>query len=100
MTTGPDSPSPEDQQPQQPEQPPPPPSYGPAPGGYVAPPPGYGQPPMRPEDEKMWAIGAHLGPFLIGFIAPLVVWLMFKDRSAFLDRHGKESLNFQLTVLI
>ncbi len=55
---------------------------------------------MRPDEEKMWAIGAHLGPLLLGVIAPLVVWLLHKDRSAFLDRHGKEALNFQITLLI
>lgn len=48
----------------------------------------------------MWAVGAHAGGILVGFIAPLVVWLVFKDRSPFLDRTGKESLNFQLTLLI
>ncbi len=48
----------------------------------------------------MWAIGAHLGPLLLGFVAPLVVWLVYKDRSPWLDRQGKEALNFQLTLLI
>jgi len=55
---------------------------------------------MRPEDEKLWAIGAHLGPLLLGFVAPLVVWLVFRERSAFLDRHGKEALNFQIAYLV
>jgi len=55
---------------------------------------------MRPDEEKMWAIGAHLGPLLLGFIAPLVVWLVFRDRSGFLNRHGKEALNFQISLLI
>ena len=55
---------------------------------------------MRPDDEKLWAIGAHLGPLLLGFIAPLVVWLVFRERSAFLDRTGKEALNMQLSYLI
>ena len=55
---------------------------------------------MRPEDEKLWAIAAHLGPALLGFIAPLVVWLVYRDRSPWLDRQAKEALNFQLTLLI
>ena len=58
------------------------------------------QPPMRPDEEKLWAIGAHLGPLLLGFVAPLVVWLVFRERSAFLDRTGKEALNMQLSYLI
>jgi uncharacterized protein len=108
MSTGPDSPEspqpPEDQPSfQQPPQPPPPhqqppqqvpPAYGQQP--MYAP----GPPPMRPEDEKLWAIGAHIGPIILGFIAPLVVWLVYKDRSAFLDRTAKEALNMQLSYLV
>ena len=79
---------------------------GPAPAyqqgpGYQGQPAGYqSAPPMRPEDEKLWALAAHLGPLVLGFIAPLVVWLVFKDRSQFLDRHGKEALNFQIAYLV
>ena len=67
---------------------------GPPPSGE------YRPAPMRQEDEKLWALAAHLGPLVLGFIAPLVVWLVFKDRSAFLDRHGKEALNFQIAYLV
>src|SRR5690606_14539640 len=35
-----------------------------------------------------------------GFVAPLVVWLIFKDRSQRLNDQGKEALNFQLTLLL
>lgn len=56
--------------------------------------------PLRPDEEKMWAIAAHLGPLLLGFVAPLVVWLVFKDRSAYVNRQAKEALNFQISVLI
>jgi uncharacterized Tic20 family protein len=55
---------------------------------------------MRPDEEKLWAIGAHLGPLVLGFLAPLIVWLVFRDRSAFLDRTGKEALNMQLSYLV
>jgi uncharacterized protein len=115
MTTGPETPQP--QEPERPagQQPGPPPDYaqqGPPQPGYgqqqtppagygQAPPPGYApRPPMRPEDEKLWAIGAHLGPLVLGVIAPLVVWLVFKDRSRFLDRSAKEALNMQLSYLV
>ncbi|WP_197722073.1 DUF4870 domain-containing protein [Sulfuriflexus mobilis] len=33
-------------------------------------------------------------------IGPLVVWLTQKDKSAFIDRHGRESLNFQLSITL
>ncbi|HET6698763.1 MAG TPA: DUF4870 domain-containing protein [Nocardioidaceae bacterium] len=77
--------------------PPPPPGQP-----YGAPPPGWqpGPPPLRPDEEKLWAVAAHLGPLVLGFIAPLVVWLVFRERSAFVDRHGKEALNMQISYLI
>jgi hypothetical protein len=36
---------------------------------------------------------------LIGLLAPLILWLVFKDTDAEVDYHGKESINFQLNVL-
>ena len=48
----------------------------------------------------MWAVAAHLGPLVLGLVAPLVVWLIFKDRSPFLDRTGKEALNMQISYAI
>jgi len=55
---------------------------------------------MRPDEEKLWAIGAHLGPIVLGVFAPLIVWLVFRERSSFLDRSAKEALNMQLSYLI
>ena len=38
---------------------------------------------------------------LIGtIVAPLIVWQIQKDKSAFVDYHGKESVNFQITMVI
>jgi uncharacterized Tic20 family protein len=70
------------------------------PGPPPLPPYVAGPPPMRPDEEKLWAIGAHLGPLVIGVFAPLIVWLVFRDRSAYLDRQGKEALNMQISFLI
>jgi uncharacterized Tic20 family protein len=33
-------------------------------------------------------------------IGPLVVWLTQKDKSTFIDREGRESLNFQLSITL
>ena len=114
MTTGPNTPDQPHEQQGQPGQQSPPPGYGtPPPYGQQSMPPQQMPPhqmpppngplqqqPMRPDEEKLWAVGAHLGPILLGFIAPLVVWLVFKERSAFLDRHGKEALNMQISYMI
>jgi uncharacterized Tic20 family protein len=37
---------------------------------------------------------------LIGFIGPLIVWLVKKDESAFVEGEARESLNFQITVTL
>jgi uncharacterized Tic20 family protein len=43
-----------------------------------------------------------LSSFIIplgNFIAPLVIWLLKKEDHSYLNTHGKEVLNFQLTML-
>lgn len=39
---------------------------------------------------------------LVGFpiLGPLIVWLIKKDQSAYLDAQGRELLNFQISYLI
>ncbi|MCR6690406.1 DUF4870 domain-containing protein [Cellulomonas sp.] len=73
--------------------------------GWSAPPPSAqpyaaAAPPLRPDEEKTWALLAHLLPFVAGFLAPLIIWLVFKGRGAYLEHQAKESLNFQITLLI
>ncbi|MFN2508714.1 MAG: DUF4870 domain-containing protein [Chthoniobacterales bacterium] len=33
-------------------------------------------------------------------LAPLIVWLMKRDESPEIDAHGKEAVNFQISMLI
>ena len=57
-------------------------------------------------DERNLAMICHLLVFcgsvvpLGNFLGPLVLWLMKKDESPFLDYHGKECLNFQISLVI
>ena len=51
-------------------------------------------------DEKTMGMLAHILAIVLGFLGPLIIWLMKKDESAFVDYHGKESLNFQITLFI
>ena len=53
-----------------------------------------------PSDSRGWAAAAHLGTFLVGFIAPLVLWLIKRDEDAFVEYHARESLNFQFSLMI
>ncbi len=84
---------------QQPGQPP----YGQQPG-YGQQPPYGGQVapggPLSPSDERLWATLSHIGALLLFWVAPLITYLMYKDRSQFVRSHAAESLNFQLTLMI
>ncbi|MFC7732850.1 DUF4870 domain-containing protein [Actinomadura keratinilytica] len=61
--------------------------------------PGYG-PGQITADERTWALLGHLGQLLLGFIAPLLVYLIKKDESPFLRHHGAQGLNFALTQAV
>lgn len=58
------------------------------------------------QDDRNMGMFCHLAAFaglIIPFgslIGPLVIWQMKKDQSAYIDYHGKESLNFQITMAI
>ena len=68
------------------------------------------QPPPAPissADVRTWNVLCHasalLGLFLhfLGhLLGPLIVWLVKRGESPEIDAHGKESLNFQLSMLI
>ena len=63
--------------------------------------PGYYQPqPMLESDARNMSLLAHLLVFVGGFVAPLVIWLIYRERSALVDHHGKEQLNFQISLTI
>lgn len=51
-------------------------------------------------DEKTMGILSHILCLVGGFIAPLIIYLVKKDESAYVREQAKESLNFQITVLI
>lgn len=51
-------------------------------------------------DERTLAILSHILTLAFPLIAPLVIYLVKKDESKYVEYHAKESLNFQLTVLI
>ena len=54
---------------------------------------------------RQWAMIAHLSALVMlvsipSILGPLIVWLMKKNESPFVDDQGKEAVNFHLTVLI
>jgi uncharacterized protein len=59
--------------------------------------------PAKPEissEEKSLGMLCHLLGIFTGFLGPLIVWLVKRDSSAFVGHHGREALNFQLTLLL
>ena len=51
-------------------------------------------------EERTMAVLSHILCVIGGFLAPLIIYLIKKDESAYIRSHAKESLNFQLTVLL
>ena len=56
---------------------------------------------------RTWCVLAHatalvgfLVPFAGHVVGPLIVWLAKRQDSPEIDAHGKESINFQLSMLI
>ena len=56
---------------------------------------------------RTWSAFCHASALLGVFLhfpghvlAPLIVWLLKRDESPEIDAHGKEALNFQISMLI
>lgn len=70
------------------------------------PPPAAAQ--LTPQEERNWSIGVHavtgaamvLSAGVLGFVAALVVYLLYKDRGPFVRHHSANALNIQLTALV
>ncbi|HEY4226312.1 MAG TPA: DUF4870 domain-containing protein [Pseudolysinimonas sp.] len=56
--------------------------------------------PMNPADERLWATLVHVGGIIFHWLAPLILFLVLKDRGPFVRWHTRQALNFQLTLLI
>jgi uncharacterized Tic20 family protein len=58
-------------------------------------------PPIVTQDDKTLGMVMHI-LCLVGFpiIGPLIIWLMKKDQSPYLDAQGRELLNFQISYFI
>ena len=56
--------------------------------------------------DRSWAAGIHLAALsahVIPFgnvLGPLIVWLIRRESSRFVDQNGKDAINFQISALI
>ncbi len=65
--------------------------------------------PSQDADLRNWSMWLHLSGLssyvltatpLIGLVAPIVIWQMKKDIMPKIDGHGKDAVNFHLSLLL
>jgi uncharacterized Tic20 family protein len=62
-------------------------------------------PPIVPHgpsgSDKLWCVLSHLSFFLgVGFLLPLVVYLVMRKESEYVAENAREALNFHISVII
>ncbi|MGR7811866.1 DUF4870 domain-containing protein [Lacinutrix undariae] len=61
---------------------------------------------MENSHQKNIATFIHLSTFsrfifpLGNIIAPIILWIVNKNKSQFIDAHGKQAINFQMSIFI
>ncbi|OMP32796.1 DUF4870 domain-containing protein [Mangrovimonas sp. DI 80] len=61
---------------------------------------------MLDNHQKNIATFIHLSTFsrfvipMGNFIGPIILWIANKDKSEFVDQHGKQAINFQISILL
>ncbi|RST72982.1 DUF4870 domain-containing protein [Siminovitchia acidinfaciens] len=51
-------------------------------------------------NDRMLAMAIYVTSFFTTLIGPLLIWLLKKDESPFIDFHGKEYLNFIISYTV
>ena len=58
------------------------------------------------QQERTMAMLCHIGALIGSFmppaniIVPVVIWMLKKDQSGFINEHGKEAINFQINLSV
>jgi hypothetical protein len=67
---------------------------GPEPAGDESP-----QYPETSRDARNMAMLCHLLG-AVGFIGPLMIWLIEREKHRFVDEHGRAAMNYQVSLLL
>lgn len=51
-------------------------------------------------EEKTWGMLSHLSFFIGGFIVPLILYFVYKDKSRFIAFHALQALFFHLAIYV
>ena len=68
--------------------------------GYAAPAGAIDMVPPANKDEQNMGLLMFILAIFTGFIGPLILWLLKKTDSRYIEAQGKEILNFQITVFL
>jgi uncharacterized Tic20 family protein len=55
--------------------------------------------PESSKEARNMAMLCHLLG-IVGFFAPLIIWLIEKDKHKFVDEHGRAAMNYQISIMI
>ncbi|MBM4761991.1 DUF4870 domain-containing protein [Bacillus sp. B15-48] len=55
---------------------------------------------MPSNEERLLATAIYAISFFTAFIGPLVIWLVKKDESSYIDYHGREYFNFFISYFV
>ncbi|MGN8644506.1 DUF4870 domain-containing protein [Gracilibacillus sp. HCP3S3_G5_1] len=55
---------------------------------------------MTNSDERLFGMLIYLLSFFTTIIGPLIIWMIKRDESPFIDHHGKEYFNFFISFTI
>ncbi|NLO20803.1 MAG: DUF4870 domain-containing protein [Syntrophomonadaceae bacterium] len=62
---------------------------------------------LEEQKNRNWAMGCHLAALALylgipfgNILGPIIIWLIKKDEIPLVDEQGKESLNFQISLLL
>jgi uncharacterized protein len=67
-----------------------------------------GSAPLSPDQERTWGTVTHviagaamiLSAGTLGFVAALVIYLVYKDKGPFVRQHAADAVNIQLNALL
>lgn len=51
-------------------------------------------------DERLLAMLIYISSFVTTIVGPLIIWLIKREESRFIDYHGKEYLNFLISYTV
>ena len=54
----------------------------------------------KDNSENIWLVLMHLSSVIPTLIVPLLIWSWKKNQSGKIDKHGRQVLNFQITMML